>query len=144
MLRYADQKVSPRNPARHPLLLSKITDGFSTKQPSAAIAYLTRTWPSAVNWAELDGLTNPYHLHGKRDARSLGKAAAKFSSMAIRRWVSLVTGGGCSWAEHDGALAPCFYYFASDSVDAWTKPRKGAIHPLSYTALAVKALWSDR
>ena len=101
MLQYADQKVSPGNPARHPLLLSKITDGFSTKRRSAVIAYLTRTWPPAVNWAELDGLTNPYHLHGKRDARSLGKAAAKFSSMMTRRWVNLVMGRGCSWAEHD-------------------------------------------
>ena len=145
MPRYINQKVSPENPARHPLLLSKITDGFSTKQPNISITYLARAWPSSVYQAELDGIASPCHLHGKRGTWSLGRVVANFSSMTIRRWVSLVTGRGHSWAEH--SEEPRRHVFTILPLAQWILVlgrAKALLIALSYTALAAKVLWSGR
>lgn len=96
------KKVPSENTIHRSLLISKIMDGFSTKQLNAAIAYLATSQSTAINEAELDKACGIGVTYTEKEiSRALDKALVKPNAIKNPYQIVSLMGRDLPWAEHD-------------------------------------------
>lgn len=99
------KKVPSENTIHRSLLISKIMDGFSTKQLNAAIAYLATSQSTAINEAELDKACGIGVTYTEKEiSRALDKALVKPNAIKNPYQIVSLMGRDLPWAEHDFLL----------------------------------------
>lgn len=107
------KKVPPENTTHRSFLLSKIMNGFSTKQLNAAITYLSKHQSSTIDEVDFDKACGIGVTYTEKEiSQALTKALAKPDSIKNPYQIVSLMGRDLPWAEHDLLLKIATEQFA--------------------------------